>query len=85
MLAVNAKAYVLLNIVDGKASQVAQTLRGKDGVKVVDVLEGQPNLILMIQAHNRQRLADLTNRALASVDIMTESVQLLPAQNGRDT
>jgi len=67
---------------DGKADQVAQTLRDKVGVKMVDVLEGPPNVIVMIQARDRQRLAELTNRALASVDNLTEGVQLLPTQNG---
>ena len=85
MITVNAKTYVLLNIVDGKAGQVTQTLRGKAGVKMVDVLEGPPNVIMMIQARDRQRLADLTNWALAAVDTMTEGVQLLPTQNERDT
>jgi len=81
----SARAYVLLDAVDGKASEVAQTLKNKSGVRTVDVLEGSPDLVIVIQARTRQRLADLTNKALASVETMTDNWQLLPVQNGCNT
>lgn len=52
---------------------------------MVDVLEGRPNGITMIQARDRGQLAKLTNWALASVETMTEGRQLLPIQNGCNT
>ena len=80
-----ARVYRLLDITNSKVNQAAQTLRDNDGVKIVEVLEGSPNIIIMIQARNRAHLANLTSHALASVDTITESVQLLPTQNGNNT
>jgi len=81
----SARAYVLLDAVEGKAHEVAQTLRNKPGVNMVDMLEGPPGLIVVMQARTRQRLAELTNKALASVETMTDNWQLLPVQNGCNT
>jgi len=77
-----SRVYILLDAIEGKADQVAETLRVRAGVKMVDVLEDRPNVITMIQAHDRSQLAKLTNWALASVETMTEGWQLLPIQNG---
>jgi hypothetical protein len=71
--------------IEGKAHEAAQTLRNKPGVRTVDMLEGSPSLVIAIQARIRQRLADLTNKALASVETMTDNWQLLPVQNGCNT
>ena len=87
------RVYVLLDIVDGKAKQAAQVLQGKPGVIIVDVLESlplvmlenPPNVIMVIQAHERPKLAELTIQALASVETMTEHVCLLPAGDGLST
>jgi hypothetical protein len=77
--------YILLNAVEGKASQVAQMLRGRAGVRMVDVLEGLPNVIMVLQARSRQQLAEFTNQALSSVESLTEDVQVLPVRNSSDT
>jgi len=77
----NERVYVLMDAIEGKAGQVAQMLRDQPGVKMVDLLEGPPDVIVMLQAHSRQKLAELTNRALASVDSMTGDLQVLPVQN----
>jgi hypothetical protein len=37
----SAKAYVLLNVVHEKQQQVVRALRGKPGVLMVDVVEGE--------------------------------------------
>jgi len=81
----SARAYVLLDAVEGKAYEVAQTLRNKSGVRTVDVLEGPPSLVMVIQARSRQKPAELTNRALVSVEAVTENLQVLPVQNGCNT
>ncbi|MBI4303680.1 MAG: hypothetical protein HY665_05030 [Chloroflexi bacterium] len=78
----SAKAYVLLDIIKGKSEQAVQTLRGKPGVVMADVLEGPPDLILVVEAPQRQKLATLVTQALASVETVTENLQLLPAQDG---
>ena len=87
------RVYILLDIVDGTAEQVARTLQEKPGVIIVDVLESlpvvmlenPPNVIMMIQAHERRKLAELTIQALASVETMIEHVCLLPAGDGLST
>ena len=87
------RVYILLHIVDGKAEQVAQVLQGKPGVIIADVLESPPvvmlenppNIIMVIQACERHKLAELTIQALALVESMTEHVCLLPARDGLST
>ena len=81
----SARVYILLDIKDRELKQAVQTLQEKDGVKTVEVLEGSPNILMMIQARNRTSLANLANHALASLEGITESVQLLPVQNKNNT
>ena len=76
------RAYILLHVTRGKSGLAARVLRGQDGVRVMDVLEGPPDLMLMIEAAGRQELAELTIQALASVEPMTEGLQVLPALQG---
>ena len=76
-----ARVYVLLDIVDGKSEQVAQALRSKPGVAMEDTLEGPPDVIMVVEASQRQKLAQLTIQALASVETMTQGLRILPAQN----
>jgi DNA-binding Lrp family transcriptional regulator len=77
----SAKAYVLLNVVHEKQEQVVRALRGKPGVLMVDVVEGPPDVVVVLRARDRQKLAKLTVQALASVETMTEGLQLLPTRN----
>ncbi len=79
----NAKVYVLLRVKEGKSEQAVQTLRSKAGVRLLDMLEGPPDVIMMVQARERRRLADLTVEALASIEEITEDMQLLPTPDGR--
>ena len=81
----SARVYVLLDVTEDKVAQVVRALRGRDGVKMVDELEGLPNVIMMIQARDRQQLAELTVQALASTETMTEGMQLLPSRDGCST
>jgi hypothetical protein len=75
------RAYILLNIADGKAEQVTKVLRESPGVVMADALEGPPDVIIMMEASERQQLAKLTIQALASVETITEHVYLLPTRN----
>jgi DNA-binding Lrp family transcriptional regulator len=79
------KVYILLDITEGKLEQVVQTLRGKPGVVEVDLLEGSPNVIMVVEAPEQKKLAERTIQALASVETITEGVQLLPTRDGCDT
>jgi len=76
-----ARVYILLDVVDGKSEQVAQTLRGKPGVVNVDQLDGPPEVIMVVEAYDRQQLAELTIQALTSVETMTEGLQLLSTKD----
>jgi len=79
---VSKRVYVLIDAVEGEADQVAKMLRDRPGVKMVDLLEGPPDVIVMLQSRSRQKLAELTNLVLTLVDSMTEGIQVLPVQNG---
>lgn len=74
------RAYVLLHIVDGKAEQAVKVLRKSPGVVMADALEDPPDVIIVIEAPERQQLAELTVQALASVESITENVCLLPTR-----
>ena len=82
---VSERVYVLIDAIEGKAGQLAQTLRDQPGVTMVDLLKGPPDVIVMLQARSRQKLAELTNKTFASVEKMADTWQLLPVQNGRNT
>jgi hypothetical protein len=74
----SVRAYVLLRLAKGNPALVAQALRCKPGVLMADPLEGPPDVIVVVEAPERQKLADLTVRALSSVETMIENVRLLP-------
>ena len=78
----NDKVYILLDTVDGKAEQVVQVLQEIPGVVIVEALEGPPDVILVVEATERQHLAKLTVQALTLVETMTERIQLLPTRHG---
>ena len=75
------RVYVFLEVVNGKSDCVAQALRDRPGVMIADRLEGRPEVIIVVEASERQELAELTMRAIASVDTMVENLYLLPAQD----
>ncbi len=79
------KVYILLYIVDGKAEQVVQVLQEIPGVVMVEALEGPPDVILIMEAAERQHLAKLTIQALALVETMTEHICLLPVRERLST
>jgi DNA-binding Lrp family transcriptional regulator len=78
---VSQRVYVLMDIAEGKSEEVAHSLVGRPGVVKVDLLEGSPDLILICEAIDRQKLAEFTVKALATVEKETENVSLLPVRN----
>ena len=44
----SARVYVLLGVIEGKADQVAGALRDKAGVRMVDMLESPPEVIMAV-------------------------------------
>ena len=76
-----AKVYVLLTIMQDKITRAAGILRRYNGVVMVAVLEGIPNVVMILQASKRKRLAEKTIAAIVAVENMTEDLQLLPVQH----
>ncbi len=73
----SARVYVLFEIVDGNCEYAVQMLRSKIGVVFVDWLEGRPDIIAMVEAPNRQRLAEAMMPVIGCVDGITEDLHLL--------
>ena len=74
------RAYVLLDVMDGYCDFVMQVLRSRTGVIMVDETEGPADIVMVVEASDRHELAGRTVRALAAVEDMTMSMQLLPAR-----
>ncbi len=78
----NARAYILLDVNQGKVEQVVRTLRSKPGVKTVDLLDGPPDVVLMLEARSRKKLVQFTLDALEIVEAMIEGTHVLPVSFG---
>jgi hypothetical protein len=61
--------------VDGKSQQVISELYTKPGVVAVDLLEGSPGLIVVVEAAKRQELVRFIMQALDSVELITEDLR----------
>ena len=77
------RVYVLLDVIAGKSGWVARTLRQQSGVLLADEIEDSHQVIMVLEAPGRQRMAKLTIQALSSVESTTDGFQLLPAKNRR--
>jgi hypothetical protein len=73
----------MLDVIHGKSEDVSRAIQLKPGVVMADVLEGPPDVMLVIEAPDRKRLAEFTTSVLAQVETITEKVDLLPVQNGK--
>jgi hypothetical protein len=74
------RIYLLLSITDGKSEQVARVLWDMPGVAIVERLEGDPSLLVMVEAQNRLTLAELLMPVIDKVNRVTEDLRLLVAQ-----
>ncbi|MBN1368368.1 MAG: hypothetical protein JW967_10640 [Dehalococcoidales bacterium] len=72
------RAYVLFHTKTMNVRKVTRTLQDKAGVIMVDVLEDQPSVMIVVQASSRLRLAEMTVKAIASVEDLTEGIFLMP-------
>ena len=80
-----ARVYILVNITNDNSDQVAQTLHHQPGVVAVDLLEGPPNLLMVVEAPDRDRLARLTMKVIASIETEVEDMQVLPVRDDSAT
>lgn len=73
------RVYVLVNVAERECRVAASVLRRQVGVIAADVVEAQPRVIMVVEARDRQRLAELTVQALASVEEVTNDIHVMPA------
>ena len=78
-----ARVYVLVDVAGECHEEVVSVLRCKPGVVMADNVEAEQKVIMVVEAQDRQRLAELTVRALASVEMAIGGMRLMPAEEHR--
>ena len=73
----SVRAYMLLDIVDRSCEYAVQMLRNRAQVMLADRLEGYPNIIVMVEAADRQGLAEAIMPVLGCIDGIAENMHLL--------
>lgn len=81
----SAKVYVLLDLVHARGAQVTRILRRKPGVAEIDVLDGQPSIMMVIEAPERLKAREYLVNVLDSVDGMIENLRVLPVDRSVGT
>jgi len=76
----SVRAYMLLDIVD-RSCEYAVQMRSRAEVILVDRLEGYPNIIAMVEAADKQSLAEAIMPVLGCIDGITEGLRLLVTQD----
>jgi hypothetical protein len=78
----SVRAYMLLSVADRTCEYVVRMLRSKEEVILADRLEDYPNLITMVEAADRQSLAEAIIPVLDCVDGIAEDLRLLITRDG---
>lgn len=73
--------YVLLDIVHADPSAAARRIREIPGITAADVLEGPPDIHVVIKAADRGEAAQCLMRLLDLVDGITEDIKVLPVRS----
>jgi hypothetical protein len=76
------KVYILLDIAEGRVKHAVRMLRRTSGAAIVDLLEGHPDVMVMVEAPDRQRLAESVMPVITSVEGITEDMHMLVTRNG---
>ena len=74
-----ARAYVLFHTLEGCSGDVVSTLLQNRHVLSVDMAEGPPDIVAIIEASSRTKLAAAVVKALSTIGVMVDGVDLLPA------
>ena len=72
------KLYLLLDIVNPGYEEVVKVLRNKPGITSIEVLEGPPDILVVIKARTRRQAANYMINTLNSVDDVLEHFSMLP-------
>ena len=78
----NERAYILIDAVEGKVPEMVAALRASPGIVMADHIDGPPDIIMIIEAEDRLKLARLTINALNSIENLTDDIQCFPINNG---
>jgi hypothetical protein len=73
------RAYMVVDTVGGKSQQLVNDLRRKQGVVHVDLLEGSPDLIIVVEAAERGELVGFIMKVLESVTTITKDLRFFIA------
>ena len=73
----STRVYILLDILEEEFPYAIQTLQNAEGVMAADSLEGHPNILVIIEAPDRQKLAELMMPVLRALGHITEDLHLL--------
>jgi len=76
-LYLSTRIYILLDILEEEFAFAVQTLQNAEGVMAVDSLEGRPNILVIMVAPDREKLAQLMIPVLRALGNITEDLHLL--------
>jgi hypothetical protein len=76
----NSRVYLLLDILEDKFPYAKRALQNTRRVKAVDELEGHPNMMVIIEAPDRQQLVEILMPVLESINRVANDVHLLVSQ-----
>jgi hypothetical protein len=79
-VAMASRAYMLLELTDVDPDRVVEDLRRQSGVMMAEPLDGPPDIIMMVEAPDRQKLAELTIKAIGSVESVAKGIRVLPSR-----
>ena len=80
----SSRAYVLINVAEGKTCELRTALQRKPGITRVDCVDGPPDIVMIAEAEELHKLASLTIKALTSIEHLTSYIQCLPVSGGGD-
>lgn len=81
----STRVYLLLELVNGSREKVAAALRGIPGISTIDLLEGTPDLLTIIEAPERQEAAGYLMEVLNLVDGVIEDIRVMPVKESAGT
>jgi hypothetical protein len=79
------RAYVLINAVKGKVPEMLAMLSKSPGIISADSVDGPPEIIMIVEADDRLKLARLVSNALYSIENMTDDLCCLPINTKNST
>lgn len=77
------RAYLILQTEEDISQEIINDLLNNPGIVTVDLLEGSPNLILIIEAEKRQELVIYIQQALDSVESTIKDLRFFIGRESR--